>query len=387
MKKLLYFLPLLFFACNTDQQVDQEDLSAEEKNLPVEDSLIEPTYPFDEKYNEFAMYISGIQPFDSIAPESFWQEYSDQLATIWNKTNEKLPVMRDWTTQELADANAGGGTLFYPFSGPDYLHADVFFPSYDTIVMIGLEPIGSFPDLKNEEDSTVENYLNGVRQSLHALLGLSFFRTVAMAKDFKGDIDGTLPVLMHFMNRTGYTVMYQEKVMVTEDGQLTTDLTEETKEAYIGNRYYFRKDDQVKVLCYFSVNLQNMAYATSPGLDSRTDFINYLNNLNFKATYLKSASFLMHRPTFSTIRDIILNNSTYVLQDNSGIPVAEFDRDVWDLKFYGTYTKPISLFRERHQEDLKRIYQGDSIDTYPLPFGIGYHYRKGTSNLMLATRK
>ena len=95
----------------------------------------------------------------------------------------------------------------------------------------------------------------------------------------------------------------------------------------------------------------------------------------------------MHRPTFSIIRNLILNESEYVLQDDSGIPVQYFDTNKWDLTFYGSYIKPISLFYERHQEDLKEIYQKKSSNIQPLPLGIGYQYVKGTSNLMKATRK
>mgnify|MGYP000103131323 CR=1 FL=1 len=66
---------------------------------------------------------------------------------------------------------------------------------------------------------------------------------------------------------------------------------------------------------------------------------------------------------------------------------STFDSNKWDLTFYGNYAKPISLFSERHQEDLKEVYQKKSSNVQPLPFGIGYQYAKGTSNLMKATKK
>ena len=218
------------------------------------------------------------------------------------------------------------------------------------------------------------------------------FRTIAMADDLTGEVDGSLPVLMQFMNRTGHEVLYQEQVGVTADGKLSTDLKGMPDSTYVGNRYYFKKEgsDKIRTLTYFAANLQNMPYVSrsglvANGLDQRTDFHAFLKSLDIRATYLKSASYLMHRPTFSKVRNVIIDGSDYVLEDDSGIPIKFFDEDKWDLTFYGNYSFPISLFSERHQPDLKEVYQGEGIKE--LPFGIGYQYKKGTSNLMLAKRK
>ena len=109
----------------------------------------------------------------------------------WTKTNEKLATMQEWSATELADINTAGGTLFYPFSGPDFLHADVFFHEHDHIVMVGLEPIGTYPDMQQKAAAGTDSlYLTDVRKSLRAILGLSFFRTIAMAEDFSGEMDG-----------------------------------------------------------------------------------------------------------------------------------------------------------------------------------------------------
>ena len=305
-----------------------------------------------------------------------------------------MPTIIEWTSSELADVNTDGGTLFYPFSGADFLHADLFFPDHDNIVMIALEPIGTFPDLMDKsKDTTFQVYMSQLKKSMNAILGLSFFRTIAMADDFKSELDGTLHVLMHFMARTDHTVLFQEKVAIQSNGELTNDLSDVSDSTYIGNRYFFQRngEDKVRTLTYFAVNIQNVPYVSrgglvAKGLESRTDLVAYFNGINIKSTYLKSASYLMHRPTFSIIRNLILNESEYLLQDDSGIPVQFFDVNKWDLTFYGNYVQPISLFEERLQEDLKEIYL-EKENVKPLPFGIGYQYRKGTSNLMKATKK
>ena len=395
---IILFTAFALFSCGgnegsetTDPKTNNEDSTKVEEEAKID-------IPEDRKYNDLAMYLAGKEgdnesTLKSLESSEAWKSYQKRIDLIWSNTNEKVPGMREWADKELSEVNSESGTLFYPFSGPDFLHADIFFPEFDNVVMIALEPIGSLPDMEEKaKKGSDEMYLNGVRKSLHSILGLSFFRTIAMADDLTGEVDGSLPVLMQFMNRTGHEVLYQEQVGVTADGKLSTDLKGMPDSTYVGNRYYFKKEgsDKIRTLTYFAANLQNMPYVSrsglvANGLDQRTDFHAFLKSLDIRATYLKSASYLMHRPTFSKVRNVIIDGSDYVLEDDSGIPIKFFDEDKWDLTFYGNYSFPISLFSERHQPDLKEVYQGEGIKE--LPFGIGYQYKKGTSNLMLAKRK
>ncbi|MDG1332940.1 MAG: hypothetical protein P8P74_11470 [Crocinitomicaceae bacterium] len=398
MKKLAFlFLAAAMTACTTEttETTDSPETNTEDSTAVVE--VEKPTYPEDRKFDDFANYIAGMEgkegsDLKELESSVTWQNYKTAMDGVWKTTNEKLPVMKNWSSAEV---NQGAGTLFYPFSGPDFLHADAFFPEHENIVMIALEPIGTFPNMVDKAAKSKDGiYLNGVRKSLNMILGKSFFRTIAMADDFKGEVDGNLPVLMQFMKRTNHEVMYQEAVAMKPDGTLTTDMSNNSDSTYIGNRYYFKRNgtDEVRTLTYFAVNLQNMPYVSrgglvAKGLETRTDLVAYLEGIDMKSTYLKSASYLMHRPTFSIIRNIILDNSEFVLQDDSGIPIQYFDKDKWNLTFYGDYKFPISLFAERHQEDLKNVYLNGGENVKSLPFGIGYQYRKGTSNLMKAEKK
>ncbi|MCR9173932.1 MAG: hypothetical protein NXI10_15620 [bacterium] len=389
----------LMTACDNSKDTKETDSPTEESTKDTV-AVEKPTYPEEARFDDFAKFIAGTEGRESselkaLEATDTWQAYRMNLDNLWLKTNQKLPAIKDWTAKELSDVNTSEGTLFYPFSGADFLHADLFFPEHDNIVMMALEPVGDFADLNEKnKDGTLTAYLNGLKRAMNAILRLSFFRTIAMASDFQSEMDGTLHVLVHFMSRTGHELMYQEKVAIQPDGTLTNDLTSVADSAYVGNRFYFRSagEEKVKTLTYFAVNVQNTAYHSrgglvAKGLDERKDLVNYLKNIDIKSTYLKSASYLMHRETFSIIRNLILDESEYLLQDDSGIPVRFFDQNKWDLTFYGTYSFPISLFAERHQEDLKEIYVKKEMKVKPLPFGIGYQYRKGTSNLMLARKK
>jgi hypothetical protein len=73
------------------------------------------------------------------------------------------------------------------------------------------------------------------------------------------------------------------------------------------------------------------------------------------------------------------------LQDDSGIALKFVSDSIWTKKFYGTYDKPIRLFRNKFQPELYKAYN-DSITKISIPkltFGIGYDYKQNESNLMI----
>jgi len=387
-------------SCGEGKTGEQE--SNETKNNQEKDTveIVAQTYPTDPKFDAFAKFIAGTEgnadsELKDLEGLPEWKSYRTNLDLLWKQTNAKLPIIEEWSSQELSDVNEGGGTLFYPFSGADFLHANLFFSGHDHIFMMALEPVVYFPYLNAKKNNEkLSSYLSSLKRAINAILKLSFFRVISMADDFQSEMDGTLHVLVHFMSRTNHELLYQERVAILPDGTLTNELSSVADSTYIGNRFYFKQvgQEKVKTLTYFAVNIQNTAYHSrgglvEKGLDTRKDLVNYFKQIDIKSTYLKSASYLMHRPSFSMIRDLILSESEFVLQDDSGIPVQFFDTSKWDLTFYGNYSFSISLFAERHQEDLKEIYAQKKLKVKALPFGIGYQYKNGTSNLMLGRKK
>jgi len=46
------------------------------------------------------------------------------------------------------------------------------------------------------------------------------------------------------------------------------------------------------------------------------------------------------------MRNLILKNSNYVLEDDTGIPYDYFDKSgKWNIKLYGQYLKPVKISR------------------------------------------
>lgn len=412
MQKLYTFFSLIFItfllgSCggSTNNNTQEDSTQTSQANVNRNNEAKEPKVD-PRTYNDLARYIAGLKAepgskYAKYESDKAWQTYSQYANALWKKVaDEKLPIMIDWQKQELRKANKKGGTLFYPFSGPDFLHASAFFPKAEKTVMMGLEPIGSWPDVDDIAKNKPQNYLNNLIASLNSVLNFSFFKTKEMQYTFSGNVDkrlnGTLPVILFFMARTNHKVLSHEKVALTKNGDVVS--ASEIKVAnpdqdttYYGNKlvYQAKGDDTKRELYYFSANLADKVYDGMPGLLQREDLLNYINNLSINSTFLKSASYLLYKPYFSIMRRTILKKTSYLLQDDSGIPSKYIiENSKWELTFYGTYAGPIALFANYFQPELKSAFEplsGEKVK--PLPFGIGYQFKEGTSNLMLCREK
>lgn len=243
---------------------------------------------------------------------------------------------------------------------------------------MGLEPVGRVPDLTSLPGQEVERELKWVDENLSGLLQISFFRTndmkVGMAEE------GVLPILMVFLARTDNAVLKVEDVGLDGQPVGTAPLSETGAGAYqpkgVLITFLPRGETSPRRLYYFSVDLADYS------LKDKREFSQFLKRLPEPATYLKAASYLMYRDRYSRIRSLILSKSAALLQDDSGIPLKEFEPSHWDLKFFGSYDHPIALFKDRFQPELVAAYHERGGE--PLDFGLGYKHRAGEANLMLA---
>jgi len=382
-----------------------EDKKQEAKNTAKVDSVKKDSVivvkkksapKYKREYDDIARYIAGLpqdtgstlDPLVINNPE--WKKYSADLNKNWKKYDStRTQVMKQWVAEELTGINADTGIVFYPFSGPDILNAVTLFPKSKQFVMVGLEPVGTLPDLKNKKgNDSVSDYLVSIKNSLQTIINLSFFKTKAMAVDLhKKELDGTLHLILLFLERTNNKIADIRPVSINREGKLVLyNSFKEAKKDTLRNKgvevAFIGPDSVLRKVIYFSVNLSN------DYLRKNQAFMYYVNSFDTCNTYVKSASYLMHKPYFSVIREIILAQSKYILQDDSGIPFKFFTaKDNWDLTYYGTYSGAIPMFVIYYQKDLEQAYTDKSSRVKKLPFGIGYKYEKGKSNLLLARKK
>ncbi len=350
---------------------------------PPEAQTGESTLP----YHDYALLIAGLRcsqsPLSAEAAKPAWLNHARMMNQTWaNFERRQLTAMRQWASQELAQTESP--TIFYPFSGPDFVNMHTLFPQAHTYLMVSLEPVGELPDFPAVNGS----FYPGLQRSLYDLLQMSFFITPKLQASLgKQELNGVLPVLMFFMAREGLRVVDVKYWVMTpagaiEESPATTAPVKCGAGDIPGLRIVFQRPGaaETQTLYYFRFNLADDSFARN------RQFVSFLEKFGPLTTFSKAASYLMYRPRFSAIRQFILDKSANVLQSDSAIPVQYFDSSVWNFRFYGCYKGPIALFSNRFQRDLASIYQHGQ-DIRPLPFGICYRHRPRTSNLMFASKK
>jgi hypothetical protein len=207
-----------------------------------------------------------------------------------------------------------------------------------------------------------------------------FFITEDMRRDVtQTELTGVLPLLLFLLSRAGYSITDVTAIGISPAGVVAPSANLPDVETSGVAIQFNDPRHGTRTLRYFSLNLTDSHVTRKPGTTA------YLKNLPDTITLVKAASYLMHRPYFSIIRNTILSKSRVVVEEDSGIPYHDFDPAAWDVRLFGTYSEPIQLFKKWGQEDLKIAYAAGT-GVQPLDFGMGYR-RRGQSNLLLAVRK
>jgi hypothetical protein len=335
-------------------------------------------------YNDSALFLAGMglnvdSDLFQLTSYPEYQRYVADSGKQWLSFDTKITArIRKWADSEVPDILACH-EVFYPFGGPDILHARIFFPEATQYTLLGLEPVGAIPELGNMDADSLTAYISALDRSIANVLRLSFFVT----KDMKNDlpqIDGILPIIMLFLARTGSDIIDIRFVQIDPEGKLIylADYGLNVPRKHNPGVEITFKDkgaEIVRTVRYFSADLSDES------LISLNRMKIYLNSMeNGYVTFLKASSYLMHTDSFDTIREIILDKSKYIVQDDSGIAYHDFNNGMWDISLYGTYTGPIESFQHQFEKDLMSAYEKKAK---PLRFRIGYGTK---SNLLVAKR-
>ena len=339
---------------------------------------------------DVARFMAGMpgsagSPFAALEADPAWVEHRRALDEAWQKAEaERLTGLRGFQKSDLDAAALRAPVVFYPFGGPDVLTATLYFPHNPTYVLVGLEPAGTLPSLQEISKKDLNGYLGALRETVANEVGHSFFVTREMDKQFRGQVtDGLLAPIAQLLVRMNDTILSLRYVRIDETGQVVERDKNYHAPGRIGNKGFeiqFRsdRDQSIHTLYYFSLNLDD------DHLREDKQFVTYAASLKGAVTLLKATSYMTHQPEFSIVRQVILDNSRFVLQDDSGIPYHFFTPDAWKVQLYGAYTEPYGSFRPLKEEDLRKAYE--TGHPKPLPIAIGYGYKRVQSNLLLAER-
>ena len=382
--KTVLLLAALLLGCG--HAAKPEPAARQEKAAP---SPFPAAGPASREADDAARFLAGMpgkpgSSFAELEQEDAWQTHRKELDRMWGKTEtQALKAMRDFQSRELSGDSIKNSTLFYPFSGPDALMMNVFFPANSTYVMVGLEPPGTLPSPKTfAKRKDLAGHLAAERNTVNDVLGRSFFITQYMDRQFRGQVtDGLFQPIIHLLVRTNHTITGYRYVKIDDTGKVVErDPNAEAKVQNRGVEVDFT-DDATKAahrLFYFSLNLADDHLKDNKGFPA------FVPQLGGMTTYFKATSYMTHRPEFSIIRNLVLTGSSAVLQDDSGLPYKLYTDPPWKVQLFGDYNKPIRPFLWLEQKDLRAAYHAGG--SKPLNFHVGYGVAQLPSNMQLAVK-
>jgi len=310
--------------------------------------------------NDTANFLAGLPvkgPLEPLTQTDAWRNHANALDEAWfKKQYHQLTPIHTWMHANAKEYYNSSNTMYYMFSGPDFLYAHAFFPNANTYILAGLEPVGQVPDLSRVSPDILSGELSALRSSMSTVLKTHYFITKDMRTDL-GRVGGTLPILYVFLARRGCTVVDTTYINSPAPGVKITFVNHGPKQTL----YYFKTD-----LSGGKSAFLNWCAAQGPGL-----------------SLLKAASYLMHTNGFGGVRNFLLERSRVIIQDDSGIPLRSFPKG-WTVNCYGRYVPHAEMFGKYNQPDLAAIYAKDPPPT-ELGFPFGYHWQKDRGLLMMAT--
>jgi hypothetical protein len=349
-------------------------------------------------FDDMARYLGGFDiPFDSkLAPFTQGPEYAEhrnRMAVFWEKTRtHSITPVSEWRETTLY-RNPNGAVCredrpaIYPMSGADLINLYTICPHATEYVMVALEKAGDIP---HPEKQTAQYYKN--LRDMRAVIGniaeRNYFSSVQMRRNLvnNAEIPGIAPVLLAFASGLGWRIVDMEKFHLDDDGKPIIDqVTSEQKPR--GVRIWFRVegDKRLRSLTYIE------QYLNAESAQKTHPLNKFFQERKGGLILFKAASYVMHNPAMSTVRDMFIEVSDYVVQDDSGFRYLDLTPG-FEVSLYGYYRAPVPLgdafFRKyAPQPELTALYIERNPPDLPFHFGYGSLRRPPRSNLIVAHRR
>jgi hypothetical protein len=356
----------------------------DEEVADVSDYEVDVSFPqldVDNPYNQLSMFLAGKEAplYARIQKQQYYQNYKEKLENSWKETTSTNLLRIDkWVAEKKLLLN-DTLPLFYPFSGPDFLYANAFFPDAPVHVMVGLENPGKLHNLAKMDDSQVSMYLYKLYHSLRYINQAGYFTTKQMQNDFTdSSMNGIIHLLCFYLAKTDHQIAkispvqidYYGKVKEKKNFEVADELVNGVKFRFVTSR------GKYKTLYYFPLDLSD------ENLKDQLGFLAFITQIGEKNTFLKSASYILHSNNFEIISDLILKQSKTIIQDDTGIPFEKLKHLGYSVKLFGNYSRTINVFEKYYQPDLKQALIKEKAA--PLPFKLGYNAWKNEMVIIAA---
>lgn len=307
------------------------------------------------------------------------KSFQRQAKAAWVNYEKHVGTpLATWARQEVA--YPGGDSVFYPFSGPDFLTVERMYPNADRYVLVALQkalkPI--YPEKMDETQRQVFEKKLGAAWNKFGRLG--YFRTEDLDEDQRDKTSslGVTTILMAFAARLGYEVL--EVVPLGFNGvRGEWEPLPVNEQQWTSVRLTLQKDGRKVTLDYLGMDLSD------DGLRAQKPQRAWMKRMAGKPTLLKAASHLLQEPYFGVLRNMLTGASPIVVQDETGLDYQDL-RKVGAVRLYGNFIKPHSLFKSTTQSSLAAAYKAEK-SLGELPFAFSYLKKSETRSMQIARRQ
>ena len=326
-----------------------------------------------------AILLAGQQPVTGLPPaiaqSPRWATFAKEVTANWALYSQKIadPMSR-WA---LAELPVEPDTVFYPFSGPDFVTVHQLFPAAKRYVMMAMQNAERPLDLANIAPELLEPSLGVLTSAWQHFGDHGFYVTEYLERylySTRANI-GASTFIVSFLSLQGFEIERVVPIQVAADGTLQ-ELSPDTPR-WRSVRIEASKQGKLITVDYLKIDLSN------EGLQAAPQNLTLINTLTPNPVLFKAASHLPQNVGFSMIVNQILERSPLIVQDETGIKYTNLLQS-YRVALFGKFVAAHHAFSSYHVDLAKAFAQRD--DTKPLDFRFGY-FKDGSYALMIASRK
>lgn len=276
--------------------------------------------------------------------------------------------------------------LVYPFGGGDLMSALMAFPDAKVITTLSLELAGDPRRAEAMKDKQqLAGSLTALAQTSSSTLMSNDSKSVNLSRIQQGALPGQLA--MHLLGLAlfdfeplhvryfrvepdGALHYFTAAEIAAQDGATAAQLksnwkTPDFSPAFANVEIEFvpkGATTPVRVFRHLAANLSNDGLAQSPGL------VAHWKAKGRVAAMTKAASYLLWRDSFSTVRDLLLGQTAFMVSDSTGIPPRHWKPHGCTVTAYGSFQKSFLGTWEPYQEELRQLFK----DAPKVPMRFGY---------------
>ena len=343
-------------------------------NEPVTAALVSAQPTRNPSSNKQGQYFVGSHP----TPEAFPflttdnKKAADESWAVYQKDHGLL--MTDWAKSEIRFS--GAGTVFYPFSGPDFVTVNQLYPDADRYVMVAMQAAGEPALLAQMPPERAQHFQTKFLREWKRFANNAFFITAELEADrfAKSTHIGITTILITFALYTGYDVA--ELYPIAYDpasGQFIKSVG-----PWTSVRLVLKKNGKTVALDYVSLDLSDQNLLVNEPMRG------WLSQMTQHPMLIKAASHLLQDGNFIVLRDMITKNSPLVVQDETGVDYA-FLKKIGNVDLYGGFSLPFEQFSPHKQQSLAQAYR-QTTDSKPMPFAFSYNKEHERRSVQIARR-